>query len=453
MYMNDLGHSDLLVVGGGPAGMAAAVSAARLGVKVTVVERWPMLGGLATMAAVNHWHTTDRQKPIIFGHTAELIERLEKYQAIQLHPHYPFYQDSHIFDPFILPIVYDDLVRELGIRVLCYTPCVDVQTDGEDPARRIAGVIVGTKRGLARLTADIYIDGSGDGDLAAFAHAPMVEGRESDGLKQGMTVVSSFCGVGREPERQAAIRDSHHRIWAMLRQLQSEGKMPASGGFSFNAYADIRRPANLMASASGDALDPDSITAATMDARRKVPQFVEFFRQHHPGCEQLAIDWIAPAIGVRETRRIRGSFVFTGQHITSAASFPDAIGHGAWGIDIHDPKGGGRTTYDHEAHKPPPGTNYQIPYRILLPDRLTNLLVVGRCASATHEGMAGLRVQTHCHVMGQAAGVAAAACLRQGVSPRDVPIGALQRQLVDQGVWIDLARAGASGSTPTRTGA
>jgi hypothetical protein len=186
-----------------------------------------------------------------------------------------------------------------------------------------------------------------------------------------------------------------------------------------------------------------------MDARSKLPKFVEFFRRNQPGCEQFAIDWIAPAIGVRETRRIRGPFVFTGQHINEAASFPDAIGHGAWGIDIHDPKGGGRTTYDHEAHKPPPGSNYQIPYRILLPDRLTNLLVVGRCASATHEGMAGLRVQTHCQVMGQAAGVAAAMCLRQGIAPEDVPIGELQRQLVDQGVWIDQARSQTAESAPT----
>jgi hypothetical protein len=150
---------------------------------------------------------------------------------------------------------------------------------------------------------------------------------------------------------------------------------------------------------------------------------------------------LAAALGVRESRRIRGLYQFTGDDVRQRRSFADAVGHGFWMVDIHDPDGSGKTTWSNKETHPNPGTTYQIPYRILVAADADNLLLAGRCAAATHEGMAGLRVQTHCHVMGQAAGAAAAMSLDAGVRPADLDVAALQKRLIDAGVSIDLDRA------------
>jgi hypothetical protein len=427
-------ETDVLVIGGGAAGICAAVAAARANAKTALIERWPMLGGQGTIAHVCMWHTSDRQREVIFGLTHEVVDRLKAYDGIQTLTGFPHNHETYLFSPEWLSIVCDDLVRESKIRTLCYTPCVDAVSTG----REIQAVVVATPMGLRQVRAKRFIDASGDGILGFFAGCRTEVGRPSDGRTQGMTLVMGFEGL--DAARRREIEAAAGPMTKRMEELRDKGQLPTFGPHCFGNFV-WRWPRTLLACASGNPLDNEDLTRATMEARAKGPAFLHFFRENWPGCEKLELAHLAPALGVRESRRVLGLYQFTGDDVTKRRAFPDAVGHGVWMVDIHDPGGSGRTTwYDKRIH-PQPGTSYQIPYRILVAADKDNLLLAGRCASATHEGMAGLRVQTHCHVMGQAAGTAAAMSLDAGVSPAQVEVAELQKRLVAAGVWIDLDRA------------
>lgn len=434
-------ETDVLVVGGGPAGVCAAVAAARAGARVAVVERWPILGGLSTMAHVCMWHTSDREREVIFGLTQELVERLTAYDGIQRLPGFPNRHETYLFHPDWLAIVYDDLMRELKVRTLCYTPCVAAVTSG----RAIRAAVVATKLGLRQIRARRFVDASGDGDLGFFAGCRTVVGRERDGKTQGMTVVMGFDGL--DAARRKEIEVAHPAMRKRMEELRDRGELPSFGPHSFGNNFVWRWPHTLIACTSGNPLDAEDLTRATREARAKAPAFLRFFRENWPGCEKLQLAYAAPALGVRESRRVRGLYTFTGADVVKRRSFPDAVGHGFWMVDIHDPAGSGDTTWYDKQNHPKPGTTYQVPYRILVATDLDNLWIAGRCASATHEGMAGLRVQSHCHVMGQAAGTAAAMSLDGDVRAAEVDVPQLQKRLIGAGVFLDLRRAQQAGDT------
>lgn len=428
-------ETDVLIVGGGPAGMCAAIASARGGARTAIVERWPILGGQATMAHVNMWHTSDCTKEVILGLTKELEQRLRKHDGIQTLPSFPNAHETYAFNPDILTLVYEELVQEEKIRTLCSTPCVDVVMDG----RSITGVVVGTKIGLRTIKASVYVDSSGDGDVGFFAGCETQVGRESDGKCQGMTLVTRFDGL--DMDRIDEIEAYQDDGIAEMSRLRDKGQLPPSGPHWFGGNRIWRWPGSLIACTNGDPLDAEDLTRAEMAARASLPKFIKFFRENWPGCENLEIGRTGSWLGIRESRRIRGHYTFDAKDVAERNSFTDAIGHGFWMVDIHDPNGTGHTTwYDRSTHLEK-GTTYQIPYRILVARDVENLLIAGRCASATHEGMAGLRVQSHCHIMGQAAGTAAAMCLGGSVSPADVDVNVLQDKLVEDGVMIDIERA------------
>ena len=428
-------EADVVVVGGGPAGMCASVAAARHGLSVIVLEKWPMLGGQSTMCRVNIWHTSDKEREVIFGLTAELVERLRAYGGIEPYDHFPTHHETYKFNPEWMALVWEDLVRECGITVLCDTPVVEaVVADG-----KIEAAVVATKLGLRLVRGRLFVDASGSADLAYFAGCPTTVGRETDGRTQGMTLVARFDG--HDHSRRDEMVAANRRVMERMAELRDQGKLPSFGPHHVPGELATRLQVSLAACTSGDPLDAEDLTRATMEARAKLPEFLRFFREEFPGCENLRLEWAAPALGVRESRRGKGAYTFTGDDVRERRSFPDAVGHGFWMVDIHDPSGSGNTTWFDKRTHGQAGTTYQIPYRILVAEGAENLFLAGRCASATHEGMAGLRIQSHCHVMGQAVGTAAGIALSAGVSPAEVPVSELQRELVKDGVEIDLNRA------------
>jgi hypothetical protein len=433
-----LADSDVLVCGAGCAGIAAAVSAARHGCRVTLVERWPTVGGMATNALVNGWHRSDREKMVIHGLVEESAQRAAVHGWIRQDPQFPRAHETHWFEPEGMRIIWQRMLDEAGVTCLCHLAAGDpLLADG-----RIRGVLADTKRGRRALLARIVIDATGDGDVAAKAGVPFDFGREADGLVQGMTLVFALRGVEEEVVR-ALPHDRIHAVIDRMVELRNQGRMPPFNegnmrGTFTHWGARNHLPWNVCPVA-GNPLDEGELSRLHARAHESVVQYLEFFRAHMPGMATAEIEQTGFALGVRESRRIRGFTTLTVQMVLGAVKQRDAIGHGVWMVDIHDPRGSGYTTFsdagDHNRLQA--GTSYHIPLGMCLNPHVPNLAVVGRCASSTHEAHSSVRVQTHAMVLGQGVGTAAALALAGGTDLAGIELGTLQATLRADGVYLE----------------
>jgi hypothetical protein len=284
----------------------------------------------------------------------------------------------------------------------------------------------------------IFIDATGDGDVAANAGVPFDFGRASDGRVQGMTMMFEIRGV----DGAKACSTPRERMLGVLKKMQTlrdQGNFP-----QFNerhALYYLRSATNglyNMCPVTGNPLDEEELTRLSAEARDHVFQYRDFWRREMPGFEKAHVTQMGHSIGVRESRRIRGLKTLDAQMVVKAVKQPDAIGHGFWMIDIHDPKGTGYTTHSDQKAElmPPVGESYHIPLGMCLNDKIPNLAVVGRCASCTHEGLASVRLQSHCMVMGQGVGTCAALALAAGVNLAKVDVRKLQAQLRKDGAYL-----------------
>ena len=429
-----LAQADVLVCGGGTAGIAAACCAARHGAKVVLIERWPSVGGMATNALVNIWHTSDRTKQVIYGFVQEAIDRGGEF--VRRRADYPARPETHDFDSEGMRVVLQRLLDDSGVRTICNLAAVEsIAQDG-----RIRGVLVDTKTGRKAVLGKIVIDATGDGDVAANAGLPFDFGRESDGCVQGMTMMFCLQDIEQDTVRATAPEESQ-RVVRRMQQLRDEGAFPP-----FNEYAalhylrtgQVRLPYN-MCPVAGNPLDEEELTRLSAKAREQVYCYLDLWRREMPGFAKARVAQMGFALGVRESRRIRGQKTLNAEMVVKAAKHPDAIGHGFWMIDIHDPKGSGYTTWSDQKRElmPPVGDSYHIPLGMCLNPRIPNLAVVGRCASSTHEAHASVRLQSHCMVMGQGVGTAAALSLNAGLDMAQVDMRKLQRGLREDGVYLD----------------
>lgn len=428
-----LAECDVLVCGGGPAGIASAVSAARHGCRVVLLEQWPGVGGQATHALVAIWHTSDRTKEVIFGLTRECVQRCGK--GIVRFPSFPTTPETYRFDPERMRIVFHDLLEDAGVRVFCHLPAGQPLLE----EGRIRGVLAETKTGTKAVTAKIVVDATGDGDVAAKAGLPFEFGRDADGLVQGMTMMYRVCGVD-DARLQAMDSEREADVVRRMCELRDRGEFPRFNeqAMRFREWFHNRCTPN-MCPVSGNPLDEEELTRLSARARRQVYRYIDFWRRELPGFEDAEVEQTACMLGVRESRRITGIKTLDRHMVVNAVKQPDAIGHGFWLVDIHDPKGTGHTTWsdDDPRDRPPAGESYHIPLGICLNDRIPNLAVAGRCASATHEGQASMRIQSHCMIMGQGVGTAAALALEAGVELPAVDTENLQRVLREDGVYIE----------------
>lgn len=428
-----LAEADVVVCGGGTAGVAAAHSAARHGAKVILLERWPSLGGMATNALVNIWHTSDRAKQVIAGFTQEAVERGGRF--VRRMPDFPKRPETHEFDSTGLRVVFDRMLKEAGVRVFCNLAAVEsVVSEG-----RLRAVLVDTKTGRKAVRGKIFIDATGDGDVAANAGAPFDFGRNSDGGVQGMTMMFRLQGVDADKVR--ASPKEAERVFLLMKRLRDEGKFPQFLELAARSYLSSPRAPLVsynMCPVAGNPLDEEELTRLSAQGREQVYQYVDLWRREMPGFENADVNQMGFGLGVRESRRIRGLKTLDAQMVVKAVKQPDAIGHGFWMIDIHDPKGTGHTTWvDQKADTmPPAGDSYHIPLGMCLNARLPNLAVAGRCASSTHEAHASVRLQSHCMVMGQGVGTCAALALSAGVDMAALDIRRLQAQLRKDGVYL-----------------
>jgi hypothetical protein len=431
-----LSEHDVVVLGGGPAGLAAATAAARSNADVLLVERYGFLGGMGTVGGVTNFaglyglvHGETRQ--VVHGVVDELLDRIDRLGGLNKP------QDGlggrirvRSYDVSAYKCAADELLLGAGAKLLFHALAVDVAMDGDE----VAALIVEAKSGRRAIRARVFIDCSGDGDLAARAGVPFETG---DGHGGGLFPSTMFRVGHVDAERaRAAIGD--------LKAIDRLMDDAAARGHRFPRRGAIVRPqrdptewrvnVTQLRNASGsavDATDALQLSAGEIEGRRQVVEYFRFLRGEVPGFQDAYIVEIAPQVGVRETRRLEGRYRLTGEDILGCADFDDAIGVNAWPMELH-------VAGDVEWRFFPDGSRgyNQLPYRMLVPARVTNLLVAGRCASMTHEGQSAARVSGACFVMGQAAGTAAALALRSGAALDTLDIGALQRRLEAEGAFL-----------------
>jgi len=286
------------------------------------------------------------------------------------------------------------------------------------------GVGIEGKDGHENRSADIYVDCTGDADVAYQAGVPCDQGREQDGLTQPMTLNFRMAGVAIS---QMPSRKEMNRLFD---QAKAEGRVtcPRENVLLFHTLHPQVVHFNTTRVTHRDPTRSDDLTEAEVEARRQAHELARFLIADVPGFERAYLQQCAPQIGIRESRRIRGDYAFTGDDAVEATKFPDGIARSNYPIDIHSPSGAGTVIRSVSE-----GDYYEIPYRCLLPLGIDNLLVAGRCISSTHEGQAALRIMPTCFAMGEAAGLAAAMAAQRGISPRQVQAEELRQALREQG--------------------
>ncbi len=414
-------ETEVLVVGGGPAGVAAAFAAARMGAKTLIVEQFNCLGGVATagghgcMCLYSEWGTDVR---IVGGIPFEVVRRVGD-------AGYGTY-DNRIthFEVEGLKLVLDRMAEECECGVLYYTLFADTVVENGT----VIGAVVQNKTGRQVIRAKRIIDCTGDGDVAAMAGCGYEQGDEDTGLCQPVTLMFTIGGV--DWEKVCKFRKTDPKLEATLGKAQDAGDMRPYQSQIMGWWYTPTRPGYIGVNFTHvnyiDSTKAEDLTKSTIEGRKQVFETIDVYRKYIPGMEHCYIVSTPNTIGLRESRRITGDYVLTRDDVKSAASFDDTIGYASFFIDIHNTDGPGM---DPKTWHPEKGFRYDIPYRILLPKGVENLTVAGRCASCDHEALGSLRVMPQCGVMGQAAGAASAISLRENVTPRGTDVGAVQEEL------------------------
>jgi len=429
--------ADICVIGGSCTGVFAAVRAARLGAKVAIVENNGFFGGVATAGLVTVWHSAfdmDRKQRIVTGLSLEVIERLKRRNAVKVVDPSSDQHCAYVLNPEELKIDLDELIAESGVRPFLHTRFVNVIHDHGE----VSAVIIEDKTGRRAIEARYFIDATGDGDLIARMGLPFTK---YDELQPPTTVamVDQYREIIRQNPKfdfSGAIHDPKYH--GSLKQ-----------GFAWGIGV-VGRPESFMIAGSrvhnADCSDGDSLTAAEMEGRRQVRAICDILRQI-PGGANITLANLAPHIGVRETRHAKCLYTLSEQDILQGTDFADAIGYGTYGVDIHHSNKAGITMkyLDGTQRYSEPGKTcvwsrwrdesvgvtpyYQIPYRALVPESTSNVLVAGRLIGANKNAYGAIRVMMNCNQTGEAAGVACYVAMSGHHRVSEVPIEQLRARL------------------------
>jgi FAD dependent oxidoreductase len=445
------GSCDVLVVGGGPAGLGAALGAAAAGAKTVLAERYGFLGGNATAALVMplmSFHTEHPRReqlgadtllptdhgpgdPVIAGAVRTFLARLVEHGGAIA----PSIETGYTvpFDPEQFKLTALELLDEAGVQFLFHAFASGVVGEG-----RCEGVVFETKAGPLVVHARMIVDATGDGDVAAAAGAPYEVGRETDGLVQPMTLMFRMADFERvafeeyiraHPNQWRGV----HGLWELIAKATAAGELelpredilffatPHPHEVSVNSTRVTHAVALL-------GIDPFDLSYAEWVSRRQMRQIVAFFRKYVPGFEQAYVVQSGVQVGVRETRRIQGSYRLTAEDVLAARKFDDAVARSTYPIDLHNPAGTGTTL-----KRLPAGEAYDIPLRCLLPLGLDNVLTAGRCISGSSAAHSSYRVMPVCMAVGQAAGACAALAALKHTRPGQLAPADVQRELLRQG--------------------
>ena len=403
-------HYELIVVGGGFAGVSATMEAARHGKKVLLVDKYNCLGGTACGGLVLPFmpYTTREEgndRPLTGDLFLQILDGLAQLGGLE--------ENRKCFDEEILKLVLQRMCLQYGVELLFNTTVTGATVEN---GKLISLSAWGKSRSLT-LTADNYIDATGDAELSVLAGASYHLGREEDNLCQPMTLSFRVGGVDIAKAKQ------HRQLLnEKYLQWQAEGKItnPRENVLLFHTCHDTVYHFNTTRVVKHDPTDPVSVTNAEIIAREQVFEMMELLKEI-PGYEKAFLQSTALQIGIRESRMVEGLYTLTVEDLKGLARFDDAIAVANYDIDIHNPEGAGTSHYYFA-----PGDWYQIPYRCLVPKGFSNLLVAGRCISSTHEAQASYRIMPYCAELGQAAGAAVAVAIDSGTDLPNVDISKVQ---------------------------
>ena len=460
--------SDVVVAGGGPSGLIAAIAAARAGAKVTLVEQYGFIGGMATAASVgpfSPFHYDDQQ--ITMGIPQELIERLMAAGGSTGHlkcvPEYGSGSYMAYFDREVYKAVAFDMVEEAGVTLLLHSFIGGaVTTDG-----RVMGIRVANKSGFQEVLGKVTVDATGDGDVAASAGAEFKWGRESDNLGQPMTMFFEMSNVDVDALKTYIDTNPDDCDWSS--NLYSSTPLPkelnqryfvVQGFRRFVAEAkakgelDMGRDTVLLQSTMREntivfnstrvgklrGTDIDDFTKAEIQGRRQAMSLAAFMKKYAPGFEHAYVSSTGVQIGVRESRHVVGEYVLTQDDVVEGRRFADVVARGFFPVDIHDPTGSKGYQAGGSTWIKPKGP-YDIPLRCLLPNSVDGVIMTGRNISAAHEAHGSLRVQGTAFAIGHASGVVAAIAALADVQPRKVNVAKVQQTLIAQRANLELDSA------------
>ncbi|WP_059053398.1 FAD-dependent oxidoreductase [Paenibacillus senegalimassiliensis] len=445
---------DVIVVGGGISGVMAAVAAAKSGAKTLIVESQGYLGGTLTANGVGPMMTFHAgEKLAIQGLTNELIERLKRIGKSPGHifDTVGFTYSVTPFDAEALKVELESMILENGGQILYHTMLAEVHTEDQ----RITEITVCNKSGLSKLAAKVFIDATGDGDLSVRAGAAFTKGRESDGAMQPMTLKMKMINVDiakvkayihAHPEDfplykgdtsiiEDAPRLSTAGFVSLFKQAKERGEIsiPREDILFFETNTPGEVILNTTRILGHDGTDAWSLSRAETVGRKQCRELELFVKKYIPGFENAIVESTGPSIGVRGSRQIVGLYTLTAADILSQTPFEDTIAHSGYPIDIHNPDGEGTK---HE--KLEWGGMYSIPYRCLVTPSLHNVIVIGRCLSATFEAQAAVRTTPTTGAIGHAGGVAAAQAALHDLNVQEVDVAKVQQVLKEQGAYLEV---------------
>lgn len=443
---------DLVVCGGGPSGFAAAVSAARKGLSVALVERGGCLGGTATLCGVNHLlggrkliEDTKKHVRVVGGIFDELTDKLiAEGHAIEpdtidlsFNPFgwYPRMASGISFDDTYLKIAMDDFCSQVGVRVFFHSTATQTETDG----RKIKSVIIWNKDGFVRLVAKCFADCTGDADIAEMCGCEFDKGREEDGLLTPCSLEMHVDNVDGHALVEYQNKNQSPKLVEIIERLKKEGIWQ----FQYEIFVTVQLPekdvfmVNTIRQIGIDGTSEESVSRALAQGRKENVRLFEIMKKYFPGFENARIRRMFEHLGVRESRRIRGRYTISIRDALEAKRYSDTVAATTYNFDLPDPL---RPSYDPmmgDAKKPNANRKYnviRIPYGSMLPKSFDNLIVAGRCISAEREVLGPVRISGPCMMMGQAAGTAASIAISRGAVFADVDINLLRQTLWKDGV-------------------
>lgn len=415
------GDYDVIVVGGGPAGIAAALSSARHGKKALLIESYGFLGGMWTMGMVMPFFDQENKG----GICQELVTAIEKTgQYVQAGP------EMWVCDLEEMKLLLDRLLVEAGVELLLHTHfAAPIVQDGT-----IQGIIVENKGGRTAYTARVVIDCTGDGDVAARAGVPFDIGRPGDHQVQPMTMMFRMSNVTYVQDYYTYRHYESNELFPKLQDAMERAGV-TNHDFNYKRPCVIRMPGIHTALCQAThirqllATDPVELTKAEIEGRQEVKQLFELLHTYLPEFKYAHVDVTGPHIGIRESRRLRGEYHLTLEDVEQNRQFDDGICTVTFWVDIHQPDGVDQDAQHGALLRP----SFQIPYRSLVPLGVENLLIAGRCISGSYEAHASYRVTGNCVAMGQAAGIAAALSLETQKPPRQINGADVVKQMVADG--------------------